>query len=279
MRLACNILLKYSDTFLGEVLKGAIGHLGFEPNYYSVFFNQFKKPKNDLPFDENQILKLFNNSTRPNVVKIFSSIYDEDKVENNDKWFRISINNESEKQFQETIGNTFLLEWSNFNFDFLNESLFYKTLIESDNLIYCYFYNQTDASEQSDTHFNQFDEHPAEKKVIKDKLGGIKIDISENWGRFERIRSVTFIPAAKMYFGLAFNPIIDLDTLNKFKYSVKSNGKVKIDLYPIEENPKNHRDKQREFWHFIDKYHIKEKYENANKIDFKEWLLSKKGSK
>ena len=52
MRLACDILYKYTDEAVLEMLKNGILNLGFTPNFYSIFYNQFKKSKNDIAYNE-----------------------------------------------------------------------------------------------------------------------------------------------------------------------------------------------------------------------------------
>ncbi|MCO5249769.1 MAG: hypothetical protein M9887_12570 [Chitinophagales bacterium] len=277
MRIACEILYKYSDENLLFILNEALKNLGFTPNYYSIFYNQFKKPKSDIPYNEKEIIRLFNKSQKLENVKIFEQLYDEDIITDKSKWFQLSLNIESEKEFQETIGNSFLLEWSNFDLDFLLESNFFKNVINDKNLIYCYIYNQDDLMEQSNTIYNQFEEKPSGKKLVKNQYGDIEIDVTENWGRYEKIRSVNFLAGSKMYFGQGFNPICNIKTMQKFKYSKPQINSILIEIYPIDKNPNQYREIQKDYWKFINESKIK--YDKANQLDFTKWIISKSKNK
>lgn len=273
MRLACDVLYKYSDEAVLNMLKSGILNLGFTPNFYSIFYNPFKKPKNDLVYNEVDVIKLFSKSQKPESIKIFNELYDENSNPNQNKWFRMSLNYEPEKEFLETIGNSLLLEWSSFDLDFLIQSNFFINLINDEKLIYCYLYNQDDLMEQSNTIYLESEEKRSKKKLVKNKYGDIEIDVTENWGRYERIRSVTFLAGSKMYFGQGFNPICNLETMQKFKHSKSLINSIEIELYPIDKNPNQYREIQKEYWKFIEKY--KSKYEKANQFDFTQWLIYK----
>lgn len=273
MRLACDILYKYSDERVLDMLKNGIMNLGFIPNFYSVFFNQFKKPKNDIEYNEADVIKLYSKSTKPESVKIFSDLYNGNSNVNQNQWFRISLNYESDKEYIETIGNSFLLEWSNFNLDFLIQSNFFKNAINDKNLIYCYIYNQDDVMDQSNKIYNEFDEKRSEKKLIKNQYGNIEIDIAQNWGRYEKIRSVNFVAGSKMYFGQGFNPICNLERMQKFKGAKPLINSIEIELYPIDKDPNQYREIQKCYWQFINESKIK--YDKVNQLDFTKWLISK----
>lgn len=271
MRIACEVLYKYSDENLFYILNKSLENLGFIPNYYSVIFNQFKKAKNDIPYIETELLKLFNKSDNPESIRIFDQLYSENIVPSNRKWFKLSLNIEAEEEFQETIGNSIRVEWSNFDLTFLLKSTFFDKLISDKNLIYCYIYNQDDVMEQSNTVYNQFENKTAKKKIVKNQYG--EIDITENWGRYEKIRSICFLAGSKMYFGQGFNAICNLEAMQKFKYSNLLTDSIEIDIYPIDKNPNQYRDRQRDYWKFINDSKIK--YEKANRLDFTKWLISK----
>ena len=273
MRLACDILYKYTDEAVLELLKNGILNLGFTPNFYSIFYNQLEKSKNDIAYNEVDVIKIFTKSQKPESIKIFNELYDENSNESQNKWFKLSINYEFEKKYIETIGNSLLLEWSNFNLDFLTQSNFFKNLINDKSLIYCYLYNQDDLMDQSNTIYNQFDEKQSEKKLVKNQYGDIEIDISENWGRYERVRCVNFLAGSKMYFGQGFNPVCNLEKMQKFKHSKQLINSVEIEIYPIDKNPNQYRDIQRYYWEFINESKVK--YNKENQLDFTEWLLSK----
>ncbi len=164
MRIACEVLYKYSDENLFYILNKSLENLGFIPNYYSVIFNQFKKAENDIPYIETELLKLFNKSENPESIRIFDQLYSENIVPSNRKWFKLSLNIEAEEEFQETIGNSIRIEWSNFDLTFLLKSTFFDKLTNDKNLIYCYIYNQDDVMEQSNTVYNQFENKIAKKK-------------------------------------------------------------------------------------------------------------------
>ncbi len=273
MRIACDILYKYSEVAVLNMLRMGLFNLGFTPNYYNVFFNQFKKPKNNVVFNETNLNKLFTKSNRPRSITIFDKMYDDNSLEDNVKWFRLSINFESDVEYLETIGNSILLEWSNSNLEFLFQSTIFNNIISDKNLIYCYIYNQNDLMKQSNTIYNEFEENKTKNKLIKNEYGDIEIDISENWGRYERIRSVTFLAGSKMYFGQGFNPISNLEKMLKFKFAKPLVNTVEIELYPIDKDPVQYRDIQKLYWEFINE--SKTKFENDNKLDFTKWLFSK----
>lgn len=277
MRIACEVLYKYSDENLFNLLSEIFTNIGFTPKYYSIFYNQFKKPKNDIAFNEKEIIKLFKKTQKPESIKIVNQIIDDDTAVNLNQWFKISLNIESEKEFQETIGNSILLEWSNFNLDFLTGSTFFKKIISNESLIYCYLFNQEDVMEQSNKIYNQFEENKHNKKTIKNQYGDEEIDISENWGRYEKVRSVNFLAGSKMYFGQGFNEICNIEELEKLQYSKKVENAVQIELYPINNNPDQYREAQKNYWNFIEK--SKKEYEKLNELDFTKWLLSKSKKK
>lgn len=276
MRLACDLLLQYSEETILDTVKLAFQNIGFNPNYYNIFYNQFKKGENDLVYDEKEVLKLFSKKSIPEVIKINSSLYDDEGIDQN-YWFRISLNVESDGEFRETIGNTFLLEWSNASLNFLLESDFFKTLISSDDLVFCYLYNQDDVGEQSNIHYNQYSDEPKEKskKVIKNEYGDLIVDVSKNWGRIERIRSVCFVAASNMRFGLGFSPVCNLELLSVFRYAKREENIVNIKLFDLDENPENYRDRQKEYWDYLRSNEVLKKYEKNNEFDFTEWLKKK----
>ncbi len=99
--------------------------MGFNPKFYSIFYNQFKPSKNDLSYDEEEVLRIFSKKDIPEVIKINSSLYEDGSV-NHNQWLRISINIENDNEFKETIGNTLLFEWSNTSLHFYLRILFLK---------------------------------------------------------------------------------------------------------------------------------------------------------
>lgn len=272
MRYACDILIKYSEKKFLDFVKKAINVIGFKPNYYDVFFDDFdSNEKLNIQYEENSIEKTLMNYQDIRLIKIKSDIYDNTS---NFDWFSITLN----KNTDESIGDTFFLEWSNTNnLEFLRTNSFFMSIINDENLVFCYCYNQTDVAEQSNTHYNKFADNPKNIKTIKNKYGDKIIDISNNWGRMEVVNSLEIVAAPNMWFGLGFNPVYSLKEFKKFKYVKHHNNKnvVFIKLFDLYDNPIKHRAKQKYFWNFIYSNKILNKYEIENQTNFAEWLLRK----
>lgn len=272
MRYACDILIQYSEKDFLSFFQNAIKTIGFKPMYFDVFFDEFKKAKNDLDYDEEYILELLNKKSKPGSITIKSDVYSEDNPSYN--WFGITLSIDDEDI--ESIGKSCLFEWSvNGNLDFLRSSELFNRFIQSEKLVYCYLYNQTDATEQSNMNYIKYDDSPVEKniKIKLNKVGDKIIDTSQHWGRIERVRSINFVAAANMWFGYGYNPVFNLEKMRKFKY-VKTNvgtinDVVYIELFSLYDDPsaKENRAKQKEYWDFLKSNKIIINYEKNNKIE------------
>lgn len=276
MRYGCEILIRYDESGFGIVLKDILQKLGFEPLYFDVFFDEFKKRKEDLSFDAEKIISLLSNE-KPGVVTIKNALYDD--LGNNEayNWVRIRLN--IEDGTDETIGKTFLLNWSNTEtLDFLISSQVFTSLLKHENLIYCYCYDSNDATQQSNTNYNEFSKEPLPDGVVltRNDVGDRIIDTAKNWGRMQTVRSVTFMAAPLMWFGQGFDKVLRLKDLRKFKYARQEDlekGPVYIELYQLGEGPSlpENRLRQKEYWDFLSYHDTIRKYDKANQVDGIAW--------
>lgn len=280
MRYGCEILIRYDESGFGIVLKDILQKLGFEPLYFDVFFDEFKKPKDDLPFDPEKIISLLSKE-KPGVLTIKSALYDD--LGNNEayNWVRIRLN--IDDGMDETIGKTFLLEWSNTGtLDFLISSQVFTSLLKHEDLIYCYCYDSKDAMQQSDSSYNEFSKEPLPDGVVLtlNDWGDRIIDISKNWGRMQTVRSVTFMAAPLMWFGQGFDKVLKLKEMRKFKYARHEDmekGPVYIELFKLGDNPSlpENRLKQKEYWDFLSYHDTVRKYDKANQVDGIAWYRNR----
>jgi hypothetical protein len=271
MRYGCNILNRYDESRFEIVVTDILQKLGFEPLYFDVFFDEFKKVKEDLSFDAGKIISLLSKE-KPGVLTIKSALYDDLGNNENYNWVRIRLN--IEDGTDETIGKTFLLEWSNIgNLDFLMSSQLFADLLKHEDLVYCYCYDSKDAMQQSNTNYNEFSKEPLPDGVVLtlNEWGDRIIDISKNWGRMQTVRSITFMAAPLMWFGQGFDTVLKLKEMRKFKYARYDDlekGPVYIELLKLGSNPSlpENRLKQKEYWDFLSYHDTIRKYDKANRM-------------
>ena len=276
MRYGCEILTRYDESAFGIVVKDILQKLGFDPLYFDVFFDEFKKPKNDLSFDAGKIISLLLKE-KPGVVTIKSALYDDLGDNEAYNWVRIRLN--IDDGTDETIGKTFLLEWSNTGtLDFLMSSQIFADLLKHEDLIYCYCYDSKDAMQQSDSSYNEFSKEPLPDGVVLtlNDWGDRIIDIAKNWGRMQTVRSITFMAAPLMWFGQGFDKVLRLKEMRKFKYARHEDlekGPVYIELFKLGDNPAapENRLKQKEYWDFLSYHDTIRKYDKANQRDGIAW--------
>lgn len=268
MRYACNLLNKYSEEYFFLSVEKGLKVLGFIADTYDVFFEGFNvKEELGIIFKEEDILKMLRERKGIKMIKIKSSeVYSK-------SWFSLTLNRGIDK----TIGDTFLMEWSicNGKLDFLLNNAFFESVIINKSLVYCYCYNQTDVSEQSNTHFNKYGDIPKGIKLVENKYGDKQIDISKNWGKSITIHNLKFVAASMMWFGLGFNPVFSIDNFRKFRYvTLITDSYAYIELFNLYEEPVEFRKKQKIFWNFVNSNRIIERYESENKLEFTNWLLN-----
>lgn len=253
MKICCSTLIAINEEKLIHYIDNLLSNAGFTPTHYDYLKDNFSKLKSDIVFHEKKVMKLLKNKVQSLTLK--SGTYDEESI-NATSWLRLSFNINKD-EFKETIGNTFSIEWSNRNLNILFESNFFKDIVSSNELIYCYIYNSEHISNGSMT--NKLD---------------FPFTTTQNLGRIERVRSINFVAASTMWFGPAFEFVYKLDSLSKFKYAQWIDNSVFIRLFELDEKIENIRGKQKEYWDVLVDNKIVDQYEKANKFDFTKWLLS-----
>ena len=250
MRYACNILSKYDHFLFLNNLEMVLNNLFFTPDFMDLYFENYKKkPLENIKFDEKYLFELVDREK-------FTSITLRSKDSTGkDNWFRITLSLSDE--FMQAVGKNYLFEWSKIeNIDFLIKSDLFNKLIDDDRLIYCYCFNQNDVMEQSNKSYNGL----PDKNIVlkKNMVGDLEIDISKNWGRRERNRSLWFVAAANIWFGKGFETVYKLDKFKNFSYTKQIGKNIYIELFDLYDYP--NRTIQKEFWDYIIKNKIMANY-------------------
>lgn len=275
-RYSCDILYKYKEKDSIDSLNNALGVLGFEPNFMSVYYDEFKKSLNDVPYDKEQMLKIFNN--KPASIIIKHQLYNEDIRDKND-WFQIKLNLDSPFGL-----DTFNLAWSNTNMDFLFARNRLSFFIENPLLIYSYCYDQYDCFQQTNEMIDVFvQDYPGQSYTItKNFMDDDVIDTSQHWGKYISTKGMKFMSAPLMWYGCDFFDIISKEELLSFSAAstVKNSNFeiVNIKLFDLYDNPSYpaNRLKQKEFWTYFNLKERAEKYERDRPFDYFAWAEEKR---
>lgn len=272
-RYTCNISYKCSNqSLISNLLAIAIKNLGFEPKYMSLFFDEFSKPANDLPYDETAMFALL--KRLPGSITIKNKLYDEDNPEASSGFSLALITNEH-FPLQSCI-----LTWSNNNLDFLLNKNDFQLFIGFENLIYCYCYDQYDCYQQSYTRRinSEFDKSLEVEYRSGEFIFDDVIDISKHWGRSINARGLSFMAAPVMWFGSEFYKIISKEAFlnyeNSSLMSYLSADVIRVNLFDLydDASKEENRNKQKEFWEFFDLQNKIHLYEQESPVDFMKWL-------
>jgi hypothetical protein len=252
----------------------ALKLLGFEPKYMNVFVSE-NEILDDVEFNEILLFELLSKGASGILLK--NQLYDET---NTTLWFRISID--------EQYYNVFSFQWSNSSLDFLINNLLFEKFYNSRNFISGYCYDQNDNFLQSTEDIAYYKSQLGSSivKIKKNQFNDDVIDISENWGRSERVCGIEFMAAPIMWFGLPFFDVISKQNLLNYKYAKSMTEVVCVKHFDLKDLPsdKVNRSKQKEFWQFFDLKNIILKYKKSHSIDLDNWvkeqvLLKKKKRK
>jgi len=269
---SCSILYKFDRDEFFILFRNALKVLDFEPVYMDIFFDEFSSSLDDIRYDVEYLFELL--EKKPGTVTLKNKIYDAEAGTTNYCWFRFKLILET--PYKEEFCS---LEWSNSRLDFLFNNNLFNEFLSSQNLIYCYCYDQYDCMNQSSTSaINPDFEKPWESgETSRDFILKDAIDISEHWGRYIKSLEFTFMAAPLMWFGEEYFKIIPKEALLKFKgasiIDYPSLNLVYIKLFDLYDDPAkaDNRQRQKDFWKTFDLQKIAEQYEKDRPIDFIAW--------
>lgn len=277
---SCSILYKFNSDEFFILFGNALKVVGFEPAYMDIFFDEFSSSLDDIRYDAEYLFKLL--EKKPGTVMLKNKIYDADAGTIDYCWFRfkLMLDNPYKEEFCS-------LEWSNLHLDFLLNSSLFNEFLSSQNIIYCYCYNQYDCIHQSNTSaVNPDFEKPWKRgESSRDFILKEAIDISEHWGRYIKSLEFTFMAAPLMWFGEEYFKIIPKESLLKFKGASIINypffNLVHIKLFELYDDPSkaDNRKRQKDFWGTFDLQKKAEQYEKDRPFDFIAWYKERAASK
>jgi hypothetical protein len=250
-----NIKISINDQFIREVFADLIHNLGFEPNVFAIFetpLSGYKKKK----YNQDLLLQLFKQNILPYHIILSREVnkfrgYDEEVIIVINDY----LNDDLSKEYIKSCSISIRI---NDYQKILNNPVVNK-ILESEFLILSFIYNYKDVTQQSKDFVYKLEslDFPI-NKFAPNSSGGYDIDISENWGRMEIFRPRMMLVAAPMiWFGKSFKPVCPWETLLNYKYAHPYVNYIKYELFDIEDDPKNHRELQKEFWDFMESSGVK----------------------
>lgn len=263
-KLSCILIYNYDQEELSDLLNNALSLLGFEPKYMDIFLSE-NEILSDIDYEVTSMLSLLDKGATGILIK--NKLYDETDC---NYWFRLSI----DKAYYNKVS----LQWLNSDLDFLISSNSFQNFLKFKNIICGYCYDQEDCFLQSneDIEYYKLKMKHEPSKIKKNQFGDNIVDVSEHWGRIERVCGLEFMAAPLMWFGKYFFKIISKEDLLRFKYAVinqpESNDIVFIKLFELNSLPSENRIKQKEFWLFFELRQRITNYRKEHSIDLEKWV-------
>jgi hypothetical protein len=265
------LIFTYDFEELNRIIKLALNNLGFNPTYIDIFGNE---NSNDILYESNNILNYLDEDIITLIIK--------NRIDNEMGdfcWFRIKVDR--------LFYNTFSLEWSNSNLEFLLGNNEFEQLLGV-SFICGYCYNVDDSFAQTSDSIDSYKKnYPNDKiRITKNMFGDKAIDVSKNWGRYEKTSGLFFIAAPLMWYGKEYYSLISKEKLLSFRdvtiKIINGNEVININLFGLYEYPSldANRKKQEEFWAFFDLQNVINNYKKRKFIDAKtSTFLLEKSSK
>lgn len=241
----CSLHLLCHPRYFKDIFLHVVNQLPYTPHSAYCFYHEFNRPPGkEMVFDPQHIASQITSREMEGISAV--SIYDEAYSVNNTTPFvrlHFSIPRQAENASVQ-------IEWIAFNnLDFLiQENRVIKDfVIENTQLLYCYLSNQTDTFEQSTSPETWF---------------------RKNHGKLIIHNGVEFMAAPQMYFGKAFNKIIQAERLLQAggQY-LQGTDIISITLGNLYADPEAYRKQQKQFWKTIQLNRVIKTFIKENTID------------